>query len=242
MARGRMINNSLSYSDKFNSGLKSDKSRLLYILMYTHCDKEGRLSADVDEIKYKIVPRLRYSLDKIKEILQELHDIRLIVLYEVKGKPYMEFIDFEKNQIGLRKDREGKTKIPAYPDQLRTNSGLTPPERKGKERKRKETKGKEDKNTSLKNEFEKEFEDFWEVYPRKMGKQDAKSAFFSLLKQMKLSEIISAVNGYNDYLKEKRISKGIKFEEQWEFIKYPASFLRKDRWKDYVGFVYKPRL
>ena len=91
-------------------------------------------------------------------------------------------------------------------------------------------------------EIEKHFKAFWETYPHKMSKPDAYNAFKVLIKKEGIEIIASATNGYNGHLKAQRVKKGIDLKEQMDYIMYPASFLRKEKWKDFIGVVYKPKL
>jgi len=122
-----MINQRLGKSKKY-SKLISDRSRVLYVLMYTHADQEGKFTGDPDDVKIECCPYLKYSMRKIAESIVDLHNVDLLNLYEVEGKCYIQFIDFEDNQPGLRKDREAPSVIPdpLNPDQLRSESGPTP--------------------------------------------------------------------------------------------------------------------
>lgn len=119
-----MINKRLCKSKKF-AQLKSDRSRVLYVLMYTHADCEGKFIGDPEEIKIDCCPYLRYSMRKIAESIVEIANSELIQLYEIDGIPYMQFIDFEKHQSGLRKDREAPSEIP-NPELVRSGSDQTP--------------------------------------------------------------------------------------------------------------------
>jgi hypothetical protein len=122
MAKGRMINKRLGKSKKY-ANLISDRTRVLYVLIYTHTDCEGRVDGDPEEIKIECCPYLKYTLRKIAESIIELHNIGLIQLYEIKGRPFIQFLEFEKNQPGLRKDREAESDIP---EPIRSQSGVTP--------------------------------------------------------------------------------------------------------------------
>lgn len=125
MARGRMIDKRISKSKKL-AALKSDRSRVLYLMIYPHLDCEGRITGDPEEIKEDCVPKLRYSFRKIAESIVELHNVGLLTLYEDKDEnPYIEFTKFELFQHGMRKDREAPSEIPS-PQDIRTNSGVTP--------------------------------------------------------------------------------------------------------------------
>lgn len=127
MARGRMINQRLGKSKKY-SKLKSDRSRVLYVLMYTHADQEGKFTGDPEDVKIECCPYLKYSPQKIAESIVDLHNVDLLNLYEVDDRCWVQFVDFEDNQPGLRKDREAPSVIPdpPNPDKLRSKSGATP--------------------------------------------------------------------------------------------------------------------
>lgn len=115
MARGRMINNAIS-RDKDISDLSSDSCRLFFTWWIAHADKEGRVYADPDLAKSTVVPRLKHiSADDVAGYIKELDAAGFIQLYEVDGDVYAAFIEFEKNQVGLRKDREPDSEIPAPP-------------------------------------------------------------------------------------------------------------------------------
>jgi hypothetical protein len=82
-----------------------------------------------------------------------------------------------------------------------------------------------------------EFDEFWEAYPVKLGKQDALKEFKILRRTAPLEDIAKAFNGYMDFLKAKRVKEN--FEQR---PMYAATFLRSDRWKEYVEFKYSPKL
>lgn len=128
MARGRMISKRLGKSKKI-AALKRDRSRFLYPVIYVHADCEGRFTADPEDIKEECLGiNLKYSLRQIAESIIDMANVHLITLYEAKGKPYMQFIDFEKHQPGLRKDREAPSEIP-NPESVGVSledSGVTP--------------------------------------------------------------------------------------------------------------------
>ena len=120
MARGRFIDKRISKSKKI-ADLKHDAARVLYLMIYPHTDCEGRFSGDPDDIKDDCVPKLKYSTQRIAELLYELQRIGLILWYEVDKKVYLEVIQFEEFQIGLRKEKEAPSIIPSP-----SSVGVTP--------------------------------------------------------------------------------------------------------------------
>lgn len=85
--------------------------------------------------------------------------------------------------------------------------------------------------------IEDEFKKFWEWYPIHISKIDAKKAFKALRKKTSFTEITEALRGYANYLKKQRIKKN--FDQT---PMYPATFLRSERWRDFIGITYKPEL
>ena len=70
-----------------------------------------------------------------------------------------------------------------------------------------------------------QFDEFWSIYPRKIEKTDALSAWNNAIKRGGVAEdIYKAVEVYKSEIK--------KDKTETSFIKHPASFLNKDRWKE----------
>jgi len=88
-----------------------------------------------------------------------------------------------------------------------------------------------------KNNFNQLFNDFWEAYPKKVAKDYAKEKFMILMRQGLSKDIIKAFNGYIDYLKMRKVRDN--FDQE---VLNPATFLMKNRWKDYVDCKYEPPL
>jgi hypothetical protein len=154
MARGRFISSTLGESDKF-AVLEKDTYRVMFILMVTNADAEGRLKADSRWLKGKVYTLLDYTPELIEEGLFALAEAKLIRFYEVDGERFAEIVKFhDHNKIRRNEDgrptREGVSRIPA-PDEGRAltaavlpqSSSVTPAKGlrvKGKEQR---VKGKE---------------------------------------------------------------------------------------------------
>jgi hypothetical protein len=69
---------------------------------------------------------------------------------------------------------------------------------------------------------EKQFDEFWEIYPRKVGKPQAKKAFKKALEEVTLEEILSCATAY-------RLARR---GEDPKFTKHPATFLNAKPWLD----------
>ena len=127
-----MIKKRISKSQKF-AKLKSDGSRLLYLLILPHLDVEGRLEADTVIIKGTVCPYIETLTGGIiAESLKELEKVGLIVLYKVNGEQYLELRRFDEfNRVDRKK--ESKSDIPANPasitpEQRQSTAGNTPAE------------------------------------------------------------------------------------------------------------------
>jgi len=124
LPEGRMIKKCISNSKSLGF-LKSDSARLLYTWLIPHLDAEGRYSADPDLIKGHIFPKVKsMTISKIKKLINELAEARLIILYKANDEVYLQLEKFHKYQK-IDKNREAKSKIPAPTEKNIINSGIT---------------------------------------------------------------------------------------------------------------------
>jgi hypothetical protein len=79
------------------------------------------------------------------------------------------------------------------------------------------------------------FNNFYSLYPRKMGRKDAERAW-NRLTPVQQTECLDAMPNYLKYWKIKETAK--------DFIPYPASFLNAERWTDEIDIepLKKPEL
>lgn len=228
MPEGRMLKKVVSTSRKL-ANLKSDSARLLYTWLLPHLDIEGRFSANPNIVKGYVVPRLKMSKRKIGEYLEDMAINDLILLYEINGDYFLQLKKFKDFQI-LRKKRESKSFIPAPTKDSRITPGV--PTENSSTSKVKKSKEKESKNISD-DILEKEFNEFWEIYNLKVAKQDALKAFKALRRKgVSFKTIKEAMRGYANHLKN----------EPWKKQMHPATFLRNERWKDFIGVTHEPPL
>lgn len=145
MARGRMISNSLSTSEKFaalSSLEMGEFCQALYPLLVSHSDDFGRLQGDPFTVKAKCFPASPRLLDEFKTALTHLDGIGLIVWYLISGKRYIQICDFERHQQGLH--RRTRSQFPRVPG-ISGKDEEVPSEEKGTELKGREPKGTEGK-------------------------------------------------------------------------------------------------
>lgn len=77
---------------------------------------------------------------------------------------------------------------------------------------------------------DKQFDEFWEIYPRKVGKPQAKKAFKKALEEISLEEILRCTK---EYQQQRRA-------EDPKYTKHPATFLNAKPWFDEPAKVYDP--
>lgn len=219
--------------------LKSDSGRLLYTWIIPFLDVEGRHSADPDIIKGHVFPKVKsMTIAKIRKLLPELATEGLVILYRNDGESYLQLTKFHKHQK-LDPAKEGKSKIPAPKLEDIENKATPDNSRVTMEKsslsKDKLSKVKVKRDGRIQNEFDPLFDEFWTGYPKKVGKEVACEKFMILARTGKIPELIKATNGYMDYLKSQKVHKNFNQEPM-----NPATFLMKNRWRDYIEFKYEP--
>ncbi|MCL5996056.1 MAG: hypothetical protein M1546_08365, partial [Chloroflexi bacterium] len=125
MARGRMLNRSISSSLKMHQ-LPDDTARNLATWIIPHLDVNGVFYADPQMVKSRVFPRRTdVTTQQIDWYIKAMVEVGLIRLYEANGEPWMYWPGFDHNQPGLRTDRE----TPEYPlpTECRQRAGKVPP-------------------------------------------------------------------------------------------------------------------
>jgi hypothetical protein len=166
MARGRMINNAITRDKKVHD-LSCDTSRLGFTWLVSFADKEGRTYGDPVVVRSMVFPRRDdITVEQMESYIAEWAAAGLIEWYEAEGDRWISFPKFDKNQPGLRKDREPDSTIPpppaaehdasdpaiirqdagSDPEEVRQDAGNDPEEIRPK---RREEKGTEDKGTEV---------------------------------------------------------------------------------------------
>lgn len=125
MARGRMISKTLSTSVCYARLFEvcpelAEFAQSLYPLLVAHADDFGREQGDTITVKYRMHPRSPRSEGEFAAAMQALHDVGLIVWYEVRGRRCYQIQRFDEHQTGLHK--RTRSQFPAVPG----NSGKAP--------------------------------------------------------------------------------------------------------------------
>lgn len=81
-------------------------------------------------------------------------------------------------------------------------------------------------SSSLKDIYTPQFNKFWAEYPNKKEK-DVAFGVFKNLKKKEQEQVVTAARNYRIQTEREK--------QERKFIKHPATFLRKNRWKDHLG-------
>jgi hypothetical protein len=229
--------------------LSADAERLFWRLT-TLADDHGRFEADADMVRCSCFPKIlsHYPTMKVQRLLNELVRGGLLSIYGVKDRQYGQFCSWARYQR-VRADRskypgvEESTFIQAQPPQppssadngthSRANAPVNENENENENERHPRANAPVNENEN-ENENERhpranapaeEFDRFWSMYPRKVGKDDARKAWQRLKPDGALvSRVLSALSAHRQ-------------SRQWQedggkFIPHPSTWLNKRRWND----------
>lgn len=210
------------------------EQRLTFIGLWTHVDDDGRCVYDPRLIKAAIWPLDDRSVAEVEDDVRALTESSLITHYVVSDRSYLTVNGWAEHQ---RINRPVASKLPALSegeirpltcsdeDSRRTHVQLT--EDSLRERKGREGKGRTT-SSDLSDEIEDRFDEFWQQYPRRDGKQDARKAWAQVTKKVDAQTILDGLAAYA-------------FRPDPQFIPMPASWLRGQRWEDEGASVHQLR-
>ena len=243
MARGRMIDKKLIISRKVNSVSLGAECMYVRILLLT--DDFGRYHADPRILKAHAFSLRGVTNKTILKWLSELVEIGLIKLYSVDDEEYLEIVRFEDFQT-FRADRKRQEGFPK-PRKYHQWDTSDVPVGDCSSREGKGTKGKGTKENMIRfcdnpkcenlEHWECQFNHYWDSFPKSVGRVDTHSLFISICRKGEIKELIKGLDGYIEMLNYKRIHEN--------FDQAPmnsARFLRKENWREFIGFKNKPDL
>jgi hypothetical protein len=215
-----MISKSISTSTKLSK--VSDFAALLFTWIQPHCDDGGNMDADPIVVRGLVVPMRKQTVEEVAVALKELEGVGLISPYEVNGTQYLHVEQFEKHQT-LRGDRPDFR----YPDNPMATIGKPSGNQRSTNVKpnRTEQNGTERNRTGMRDKPQVSFDEFWNAYPRKVGKPAASRAYarhhVTPELQKKMLEAIERHKKSKQWMKD-----------GGQFIPYPATWLNQERWND----------
>lgn len=216
----RILKESIHDSEKVNS--MSDFQFRLWVNLITYVDDFGRGDARPAIIKGKCFPlRDRLTNSDIEAALIALAGIGCVGLYEVDGKPYLYFPNWQSHQT----IRNKKSKYPAPSEstclQMKSDDCKCPrnPIQSNPIRIQSESNTPQSPQggTVL------SFADFWKAYPKKKDKGHAEKAYAKVSEEDR-GKILQALEWQ-------------KKSDQWtrdggKYIPYPATWLNGKGWDD----------
>lgn len=240
----RILRDKILTSSRLNE-LSAEAEAFYYRLMVT-ADDLGRFDAHSASIgtkcyPLKVPPVTRMAsfaefMGKIEAMLQELAKAKLIFLYEVGSQRFGAFYKWEQRQRVVRK------KFPDPPKEVMDECALdcdAAARVDGKDDG--QLDGQDDRLTPTptptpkrkNNSFQlcqpELFAEFWDAYPKKVGKQNAERAFGKAVadvpdRRVLLGVMLTAIS------QQKRSQQWVK--DGGMFIPHPATWLNQRRWED----------
>lgn len=235
-----MISKSLSTSEK-RAALHVSVPELaefcqqLYPLLVAHSDDFGRLQGDCFTVKHLIDPSSPRPIPEFERALVALHDVGLIVWYEVAGRRYIQIEHFDEHQSGLTKRTSPKFPEPPgdssnfleSPDQSNSlgNGTSVKVTEKSFELKGTEQKGTEGKRTTR--VARAAFDAWIAIYPKQ---EDVEKAWAEWKKlnpsEAEIAQIMAATQGQR--------SRKEWLDDDGKYIPLPKNWLRGKRWTDRI--------
>lgn len=208
----------------------SDFEERLFWRLVTTADDYGRFLADAELVRSACFPYKSISIPNMEKALLGLQSHNLIFTYQVGDRKYGEFVTWTKHQ---GKPRSSKSKYPARLDTflLADASNCMQPLANVPGGPDTDTDTDTDLNSSslriVSSKECEEFEKFWEAYPRKVGKKDARKAWDKAVDRPPITDILQVIGLQ-------------KVSEQWvrdggQFIPHPSTWLNQGRWADVIA-------
>ena len=211
------------------------ESRLLFIGLWSYVDDNGvgqdKLSAITADLFADDLERdSSETFARVSRGLQNLSEAGRIIRYTVQSKPFLEIVNWGKHQ---RIDKPNKARYPHNDAEFAViRDTLATPSRESSDRNRgteeQGNRGAEDEKTSSKPPASTPrasptlFDQFWEWYPRKVGKEAARKAWDKARNKTDQQTILDGIQRY-------RLDPNLPVKE---FIPHPATWLNEGRWDD----------
>lgn len=217
----RIIKESVCTSDSIDS--LSWFEEVLFYRLIVNCDDYGRFDGRPSIIKSRLFPlKENLTTKTVSGAIKKLESAGIVTLYVFEGRPYLYLPTWDHHQSVRAK----RSKFPAPEDgvkssasrckQMKADESTCP---RNPIQSESESESESEKRTLAE---KSDFDAFWDVYPRKVGKGDARKAFAKV--KAPVSVLIDAV-------------KAQKQSQQWlkddgRYIPNPATWLNQGRWED----------
>ena len=216
------------FYDSTDVGEMDWDTRLVFIGLWSYCDDNG-VGRDVDALiaadlfPYDLSRHPRDTLARLSRGLQQLSDGCQITRYTVAGQPYLFINGWDAYQ---RIDRPAKPRYPrpTTEDAVIRDTLATPSRHpretvatgEGEKGRRGEV------STSPADAADGAFDEWWQAYPRKVGKGQARKAYTTALRKASDTVLLDAAREFAKRTKD----------ADPKFIPHPATWLNGERWTD----------
>ena len=197
---------------------------LVFIALFTQCDKNGVFPWRPKYLKLDILPFLNFDLGASLLLLRENGFIRHMI-HEEKEYGYIPTFADHQRISGKEAQEDSKYPEPIEMQELTQGSNGEAPEKLPGAQ---EGKGKEGKRKGKGMEYSREFENFWVEYPKKKEKPEAYKEW------VKLSPGESLIAIMMEALSSYKISREWN-EDDGKYIPYPERWIKKRRWEDEIN-------
>lgn len=213
----RIIKESICVSDSIDALTWFEE--VLFYRLIVNCDDFGRFDGRIPVIKNRLFP-LKEDLTArtVKSGLTKLASAGLVMLYEFEGKPFLYLPTWNDHQsVRAKKSKypspeEGVPSSEYDCEQMHADESECP----------RNPIQSNSYSYSISESNADAFARWWEVYPKKVGKAEAKKAFAKVKVGVEL--LIQAVN------RQKSSDQWTK--ENGRYIPNPATWLNQGRWED----------
>lgn len=186
--------------------------RLFYIGTWNFSDDYGVIENAPQKLKAQIFP---YDDVSVQPIIDRLTEKKKYIPFEVDGKKYL----FIKNFLKYQKvDKPSKFRYPSPPQALLDEHSTTALGLFGSEEKR----SKEKRSKEKRSEYSQSFEDFWKLYPKKVGKPKT-FELWNLLTEPEQKKILEDVPKRGE-------------DDKWinGYVKDPERYIKYRQWEDEI--------
>lgn len=219
MARIRTIKPEIVQSESL--GRVSREARLCFVLLWTQADDAGRLRANSRLLASLLYPYDDDAANLMDDWLDELEAEGCVRRYVVNGNTYLDIPNWRDHQ---KIDHAKDSKLPEYSEAVAKRREDSREERRPS-RQISQDQGRDQGREGTKEraaDAAREFEAFWNCYPRKQGKGAAERAFKQAVSQTSLPDLLAALE---------------RQKPNWtdpKFTPMPATWLNGKRWLDEI--------
>lgn len=207
------------------------EDRLLFIGLWSYVDDNGvgrdedaLIAADLFAHDLSVNPH--DTLMRIHGGLMRLHAVGLIVRYEVDSAPYLEVTTWERHQK-INRPSPGRYPKSDHDSARFSESSVSPHNTLSAGAGEQRSRGTGEENTCSpappSSERVTRFDEFWDAYPRKVGKQKARTKYATAVKRAGDEQTV--IDGAH------RLANDPNLPEQ-KFIPHPTTWLERDGWED----------